>query len=36
MFFIQKDNIFQSFSNKVPKCQNDTLGCALEEIAVLI
>lgn len=26
---------FQSVRSKVPKCQNDTLGCTLEELAIL-
>ncbi len=28
------ENTFQSAKSKVPKCQNDTLECTLEELAV--
>lgn len=31
----QEDNIFQSVIPKVSKCQNDTLECTLEEMAIL-
>ena len=31
----KEDNIFQSVIFIAPKCQNDTLECSLEELAIL-